>query len=670
MKRLAIIASLVTFLSPNYLYADNSYFDLELERLMEIEITSVSRKSERQRDVAAAVFVITGEDIRRLGFTSIPEALRMVPGVQVARMDSKTWSISARGFGHQYGAKLLVLIDGRSVYTPVFSGVYWDVQDVLLEDVDRIEVIRGPGATVWGSNAVNGVINIITKQAKHTQGVYASARYGNVEVGAGEARYGGQIGQNTYYRLYAKHSGQSAFDTQAGTDNHDAWNRSQSGFRIEWERDALASLTVQGDGYYGTSDADYLYPSTTSPFTTVASHSDTVAGGNIIVKWEDKISDDSHISLQAYVDQARRNEDLLDQVVSTYDLEFRHIYHVNDRNEFVWGVGYRHIEDDLEGRAGFVDFVPETADYNLWNGFIQHEYQVVPEKVSLIAGTKIEHNDYTGIEFQPTVKAKWTPSDKQTVWWSVSRAVRIPSRVSDALTVKPTGFGPNTVFAGSPGGYSEFTGNPSLNGEKLVAYEMGYRVSPTEATSIDIAAYYNVYDELLTLEPGTPFMRGANLIYPLTFQNKASGTAYGVEVAASAQILENWTVSGTYTYGKIDIDLDPDSNDTQQVNRAGNSPQHQFTLRSVTNLTDTVEMDNAVYFVDDLDVKGFSTTTMSVPQYLRFDTRIGWEVADGIMVDVTGQNLFDDRHTEFAAPFYGRVTEVGRSVFGRVTVRY
>ncbi len=649
--------------------AQTDYFTLDLESLMRVEVISASKKPEAANEVASAIFVITQEDIKRLGATNIPEMLRVVPGLQVAQIDSNKWAITSRGFNNQYANDLLVLIDGRTVYTPVFSGVYWDVQDTLMEDIERIEVIRGPGGTVWGSNAVNGVINIITRSAANTQGTYASVTFGNEERGAIEVRQGGKIGEHTSYRVYAKAKIQDETTIPGGGDRGDGWSREQAGFRVDAEPTPQKKLTVQGDIYHGETESVFIRPSTTSTgFVTNEPSEDTIAGGNVLVRLEQDLGDAGIMTLQSYFDHARRNELLFGQVISTYDMELQHVFKPADRHETVWGAGYRYIQDSADNNA-LVFFESDSTSFQLWNAFMQHEWEAVEDTLFLTLGSKFEHNDYTGFEYQPSAKMLWKASDTHTLWGSVARAVRIPSRVSDGVRAARSAFPANTVGPGTPAGFVRITGSEALDAERLIAYEMGYRASFDRDMSLDIAAFYNDYASLFTLEQGASFTENGFSILPLTFANRSRGYSVGVETTAKWQVSPKWQLSGSYAWHRISIDTQAGSTDTTQENNETNSPKHQFTLRSSAELGSEVFMDNTLYFVDNIQADGF-TSSLAVPDYWRLDTRLSWKPNAHMTLEAIGQNLLDDKHVEFTSPFYMNAAEIGRSVFGRVRLRY
>ena len=426
----------------------DNYLDLPLEDLLSMEVTSVSKKKQRLTEAAAAVFVITQEDIRRSGVTSIPEALRLAPGLQVAKIDANKWAISSRGFNTQFVNKLLVLIDGRSVYTPSYSGVYWDAQDTLLEDIDRIEVIRGPGATLWGANAVNGVINIITKQAGDTQGGLMVASAGNEEKVIAGLRYGAELNKNTHGRLYLKFNERDSsyapgLDDEAGDD----WKSLRGGFRIDSQPSDKDRWTVQGDVYEADENQtlnlwrDPSDPSNLNfaPFYLDANTADEIesSGWNLLTRWDHLLSNTSNITLQLYYDHTKRAENFLLQEQDTLDIDFQHQLEVFGNHDLVWGLGYRHIEDEFSNTY-IVAFLPDSGSSDLFSAFLQDEIELLPDRLRLTLGSKFEQNDFTGFEVQPSARLIWLPTERSTLWGSVSRAVRTPSRLEDRLPDRVT----------------------------------------------------------------------------------------------------------------------------------------------------------------------------------------------------------------------------------------
>src|SRR6267378_752343 len=412
---------------------------LTLDQLMNIEVVSVAGRPERLSETASAIQVITQDDIRASGATSLPEALRLASNLQVAQLDSRQWAISARGFNSTTANKLLVLIDGRTVYTPLFSGVFWDEQEVSLTDIDRIEVISGPGATLWGANAVNGVINVITKDAKDTPGVALSGGGGTELRGFGTARYGGQVGSAARYRIYATRFARDPSALPSGQDAVDDWHLGQGGFRADWDASTITHVTLQGDLY----DGRIGQPSAGDI---------TVSGGNVMAKWSRTISETSGLTAQLYYDRTNRDiPGTFGEDLDTYDVDLQHQTRLGARHDLVWGLGYRLINDRITNTPALA-FLPAHVARQWFTGFVQDEIALVPDRLHLALGTKIEHNDYTGFEIQPSGRVNWTLSPAATLWAAVSRAVRTPSRVDRELYAPGQ---PPYFLAGGPGFHSE-----------------------------------------------------------------------------------------------------------------------------------------------------------------------------------------------------------------------
>ena len=612
---------------------------LSFEDLMQIEVTSVSKHAQPLAEAAAAITVLDGEDIRRSGFTTIPEALRLVPGLAVARIDANKWAITARGFNSQFANKLLVLIDGRSVYTPLFSGVWWDVQDVPLEDIERIEVVRGPGGTLWGANAVNGVINIITKSAGDTQGWLASNGGGSLEQGFGTLRYGGELNPDAHLRGYVKYFNRGDFKGDPTATANDKWDAIQGGFRLDWDPTPNDLLTFQGDYYDGE---------THSTLVTGADDQDDHSGGNLLARWTRTFSETSDLSAQFYYDRTERNLALLNQNLDTVDLEFQHRFRLRDWHDLIWGVGYRRYMDDITNKTPGLAFIPTNRNDNVASAFFQNEFSVLEDRLKLIVGSKFEYNDYTDFEFQPNVRALWHPDPNQSVWAAISRAVRTPSRADHEITfvaLNPTPPPPVNVIAGQNG----------FDSEDLLAFELGYRAQALERVSVDVAAYYNIYDHLRSSEPVAPGL--------LILENKFGADTYGVEVAATWNVTDSWKLSGSYTLMVVDVDPDSDSNDATAKDEEGDTPDHQFQLHSRVNLPYDLEFDTSFYYVSKLP-------SQNVGSSQRLDARLAWHPREDLELSVVGQNLFEGKHREFGDGFFSRSTRVPRSVYGKVTWRY
>jgi len=624
--------------------------NMSLQDLTNLEVTSVSKKAEKANEAAAAVFVITQEDIKRSGATSIPEALRMAPGIEVAQAGAHDWAVTSRGFNNQFANKLLVLIDGRTVYNPLFSGTIWQLQDTLLEDIDRIEVIRGPGATQWGANAVNGVINIITKSAKDTQGGLVSASAGNLIKSDDGTRYGIKIGDDSYARVYAKYTDDRAEYNVGGGRSDDAWQKRQAGFRSDSKLTDQDSLTFQGDTYSSHEAEDYVLPSLTSPYLFASPQDIEATGGNLLARWTRNISAQSSTSMQFYLDNTQYKNSWISYNATTADLDFQHTWTGWEGNEIVWGAGYRLIEDH-DAPTFLVSLAPTERNYSTYNTFLQDKITLDPKDVFLTLGSKFEHNAYSGFEVEPSAKLSWLISDEQMAWSSVSRAVHTPGRnTSDSqvvLGVLPTG--PTLVPA---------VGNPSLDSEELIAYELGYRIQPIKSISVDIATFYNDYSKLFLGKIGAPVNMGSYFLLPDVLENGNSAHSDGFELSTKIDATTNWQLSASYSYINLQFNAKTGYGDL-----TGEQPKKQFNLRSTYLFPYSIEMTNSLYYVDSLN-------TLDIPGYYRFDTKLSYELMKGMEVSLVGQNLLAPQHKEFSAFLYQTPVEVGRSVYGNITWKF
>src|SRR6266850_437389 len=624
---------------------------LSLEQLMDVEVTSVSKKEQRIGDTAAAIYVITQEEIHRSGVTSIPEALRLAPGITVSRINSNSWAIGVRGFGTGLSRSVLVLIDGRSVYTPLFAGVYWDIQDTMLEDVDRIEVIRGPGGTIWGANAVNGVVNIITKSATETQGLLATGGGGSEEKGFGGARYGGKIGENFSYRVYAKGFRRDAQFTPHVSD-FDDWQKGQGGFRTDWDLNKDNNLTVQGDLYEGNSGVRRLVSSFTAPFSTFVDRDADVSGMNLLGRWRRTLSEVSDLTLQVYYDRTFRREPTFEERRNTVDLDLQHRFKLTAQQELIWGLGYSYTRGDTESLPT-VGISPRNRGDNLFSAFLQDEMLFFQDRLRLTLGSKFEHNDYSGFEFQPSARLLWKPAEQHSVWASISRAVRTPSRVDEDIAVSSA---PNPALPL----FARILGNKDFKPEKVIAYETGYRLQPTDRFFIDLAAFYNRYNDLQSADLGTPFLEAASrLIFPFQFDNRFKATVYGFELATDWRWLDWWRWRFSYSHLHINLSKKPGNTDiaTEQTTE-GSSPQNQVALMSFVDLPGNFQLDGIFRYVDSLPAQ-------NVSRYFNLDVRLGWHATKNVELALVGQNLLQGHHAEWSGG-----TQIQRGVYTKATWRW
>ncbi|MDX1974525.1 MAG: TonB-dependent receptor [Rickettsiales bacterium] len=641
----------------------DALLNLSLEELTNIEVTSVSKKAEKASEAAAAIYVITQDDIHRSGLTNIPELLRMVPGLHVAQSGSHQWSVSSRGMSGQFADTLLVLIDGRTVYTPLYSGVYWDIQDTPLQDIERIEVIRGPGATLWGANAVNGVINIITKSSKDTQGGYASTTVGNYLNAEASTRYGAKIDDNSYVRAYAKYNDYAEAKTMADRGADDNWNKAQAGFRTDLHTTDNRSFTLQGDMYdAGTNGILNLLQPAGNTVPNFVRESDN--GGNILGRWNEKFAKDSELTVQMYYDLAMRENIVFDHNIQTLDLDAQHAWSAIDRHEIVWGMGYRRVITDVDSNPRtalgipYFSMSPNNQEQNLYSAFFQDKIALVKDQFFLTLGSKFEHNDFTGIEYQPSARLSWIVDDSQTLWSSISRSVRTPN-IGGTSNVQ------QLAVALAPDTFYTQVGNPNQDSIEMVAYELGYRIQPAKNLSFDLSTFYNDYDNMIIGVQGTPYFVGPYTMVPISPESLGRAHTWGFE-AASKWNPVNWAeLSASYTL----LHMKFEQPDPLGYNFRDRSPEHQFNVRSTFFLPHNVEFTTSAYYVDQLQAIDINTTS-DVSDYLRFDTRLAWKPMDSLELSLVGQNLLDGEHQEYYGFAYQNSSQVPRSVYGNITWKF
>jgi iron complex outermembrane receptor protein len=626
-----------------------SLIDLSLEALGELEVVTASKTPETIFHTSAAVWVLTQEDIRRSGATSIPELMRLVPGVQVSRIDSGHWAVGVRGFTDSFSKSLLVLIDGRSIYTPLFAGVYWGVHDVLLQDIDRIEVIRGPGGTIWGSNAVNGVINIITKPASDTHGMAASIGAGNVNSGVAEARYGAAA-NGFDYRLSAK-AFRRAAQSHPDDTPWDEWWLGQVGFRSDWQGDNGSAFTLQGDVYRGSNGQRVSIGVFSPPSQQVLDDPLKVSGGHVNAGWRRATGPRGYLELHAYYDRTNFDGPHFAEARDTIDVDFLHNVALSGRHNLSWGAGARWSPGRFRQVIPTLDFTPRTQTATLLSAFVQDEIALVPNRVFATLGAKIERNHYTGAETQPTARLRWSPDPQQTLWGAVTRAVRTPSRIE--ADIRLTGF-----LLANPLAFSRVSGNPEIQAEGLVGYELGYRRLIASTFHVDIAAFHNDYDRLvsnsLTVVPPPPY-----ILLDFPFANGIEGSADGGELALDWSAAPWWRLRGAYSRVSVNLRNKPGDIDVTAVDRyEGSAPANQVHLQSSLNLPHGVQLDQTYRYAGALRTRG-------VDAYHTGDIRLGWRASPEIELSIAGRDLFSPRHVEFPqSP--GPNVGMRRSIFASV----
>jgi len=623
-----------------------------LEQLMDIQVTSVSKKEQKLSRTAAAVFVITQDDIRRSGATNLPDVLMMAPGIQVARIDTTRWAITSRGFNGEYSNKMLVLVDGRSVYDPIFSGVHWDAQNMPLEDIERIEVIRGPGASVWGANAVNGVINVITRSASDTKGGLVSAGGGTDSDFFDTARYGGSVGF-TDYRIYSRSFNRNPLPAETGPGSGPGWTMMNLGFRSDSKLRNGDTLTVQAEGdrdRYGETDQ---IVSTSPPYVTISNDSYSASSEYLLAKWKRADGQNGGMSLQAYFDGTNRSGPGIEEKNRIFDVEFQHERRLGPRQDLIWGAGLR--SDNTTAEAAITSFQASDIDLIL-NAFVQNEIELKPDRLYLTLGGKLEHNSFSGFGFDPDVRLIWLASHRQSFWGSVSRALRTPALFERS--------GTNTSVVPAQDGSlvtAMFEGNPAIHPEIMWGNEIGYRVHPSKTVSLDWTAFYDRYSQLRSTENMPPAVTGN--AYPgmqIQFGNGHKGETYGTEVAGSWNATSFWKWNMSYSWLRVKITDIPGRSYWAFEGDADPSPNHQFQVHSNLKLRRSIDFDTALYHVGPID-------SQRLPGHDRLDARLGWQVRRGLEVSIVGQNLLGYRQIEFRSEGYTQAAESRRAFSGKMT---
>lgn len=642
----------------------NEYLDLDITQLMNIKVTSVAKKEQSLADAAAAVFVITQEDIRRSGVTTIPDALAMAPGLQVAKISASKWSVSSRGFAGYTSNKLLVLIDGRSVYSPAYSGTFWDAQNTLLEDIDRIEVIRGPGGTLWGANAVNGVINIITKKADQTQGGLARLGAGNQEPFMFGSRYGGKISDTAYGRAYLTYNdhGENVLKS-SDTDAGDQWQSAQGGFRMDGKPNDGKEWTLQGDLYKNTGDQTFSpFWISQPPFMTTLYDEVNNKGGNLLGRYRQEIDSESAVALKVYYDNNERDDAVFKLAFNTFDIDLQYETKWGQRQNLMMGTGYRVVQGDFD--QSFQVSLPDRTDH-LYSAFLQDEINLLANTLWLTLGSKYEHNGYTGSEWQPSARLLLKPAEQHSLWTSVARAVRTPSIVERygrvTMGVFPTAMGIGTVT---------FTGNPDFESEILYAYEAGYRWQARDNLSFDVAVFYNDYEEIYTAMP-QPSPTG----YDYVFVNAVSGTGQGIEVAVDWKATSRLSFVLTYSY--LELDLTEDASIPREAGSYllnDSSPRHQGSMRSSLSLAENWQVNLWLRYVDSIQglnrADQASAGPAEIDAYLITDLNLIWTPRKDLEVMLAGQNLTKGQSFQYISEYSTPATEIERGVYCKLTWRF
>ncbi len=648
--------------------------EIDFEQLMEIEITTASRKLQPINQTAAAAFVITADDIRRSGARSIPEALRLAPGIEVAQISPSKWSVTIRGFSGRWANKLLVLVDGRSVYTPSFGGVYWELQDVLLDDVARIEVIRGPGATLWGANAVNGVINIITYSAAETPGGLVEVT-NSAPFKSASARWGGKLGENGSYRFSLKTDHGSGTDSYWSPPLPNDYGRRSLGFRVEGygtEKDFFSltgNLTDLDQGQQG-------WHATGATGQTLHQKNPARAA-NLVARWEHSLSVDSETTLQLSLDRHTAEEISLKERRNTFDVDFQHHFSMAARHEVVWGLNYRLSIDDTESKRDDFGVRPGSERLHTLSAFFQDEIELVEDAFWIDLGAKLEHNDYVGYVWQPNVRALWKPTQDQSVWASVARAARMPTRQDRGYQARIAFFrGPSEA---NPLPYDiglVMGASPEFGSELLTAFELGYRVRPLPDLVVDAAVFLNRYSDLRDAEFDSLYVDDDRLNALFRIVNGISGNTYGFELTTDWRPSNQWRFQLSYSYLQFDLESEATADpwvfpDSASV-YSGYSPTQQASIRASWTPRADLDLDLWLRAVDELPTTDFMQFdgVRKIEAYFALDARIAWRPSRLIELALIGKNLLDPQHLEYVQEFWSEAAMVPRSLMVSARIDY
>lgn len=608
-------------------------------------VFSAIKREQKEQEVAASVFILSQEDIRRSGVTSVPEALRMVPGVHVARINTRQWAIAIHGFNSRFSDKLLVLVDGRSIYSPHFNGIYWDAQDIMLESIERIEVIRGSSSALWGNNAMNGVINIITKNAGNTQGLYTSGGYGSEEKGFGSIRYGGTLGDNSQYRVYSKYFNRDDGGTRNHKSPHDGGELISGGFRLDTQLDDQHKLMINGDIYDGTSGQAADVPDITqpNPYVRAIRDENQLAGKHLLMRWTENENGHQNWLVQSYFEHIERDDSILgEQETIVVDASVQQGLRWHSQ-EISWGLEYKYIDNSLKA-GSLITYIPAKRQTDLYSGFISDEIGLFDDQVKLTLASRFEHNDFTGFEWQPTARLTWLVNNQHTLWTAFSRSVRVPSLTDHDQYLEPQILPENPPSSPLPV-VLQISGSDKMRSEEVLAYELGYRMQLSTDLKLDLSAYYNNYNNVrsfeldkITLNPGPPARLDADFHY----DNKLEASVYGFDSAADWRVNSGWRIAAGYSYARTHIHEKNSSTDTITLPRNVYimSPQHMLTLRSSWTVANDWDVDVWTRYVDRLD-------HTDVNAYVNLDARLAWRPVKGLELSVVGQNLLDKKQVQY-----------------------
>jgi iron complex outermembrane receptor protein len=642
-------------------FAQSTTQDPSMEDLLKTDITSVSKKEKQLFDTPAAVYVVTREEIRASGARNVPDALRLVPGMEVAQINSSMWDVGIRGFDERFSNKMLVMIDGRSLYSPIFGGIYWDSIDMVMEDIDRIEVIRGPGGSLWGTNAVNGTVNIITRSSQATQGALVSELSASDAPVLLTARYGGQVGKIGTYRVFSKYTDTFGNQNATGHWAGDAWHQEHGGFRMDLKPRPQDALMVEGDMHSGSFGEPLSQPLLVAPYSTTVGGINSVLGGTILGRWTRSYLNGQETQVQAYYSNENRDATERPDHLNTLDVDAQHHFHIGTNQDFVAGVGYRY-STVFAPATPFLTITPPHQDFPLFSAFLQDEIALLPKKLSLTAGGKVEHNQFTGFDFQPSVRINWRPAKQHSLWLAVSRAVKTPNLL-DTSMYRLISVGPGTDGIDA----STLIGNPKYKDELLLAYEAGYRLQ-LKRVSIDTTGFVNNYNDVETNENLAPVLRNGYTEYATQWANNLYGKSFGAEVAATWNVDSRWKLTATYSWLKLEMKANSHSNDTgTALGFNTGTPTNHFGVRSSYALFKNLQFNALAQYTGPMPSGLGGDTPAAMPSYYRVDSNLQWHVGEYVRLDIGGQNLLNPRITEYMGGNGATQTFSQRNFFGRVS---
>ncbi len=629
-------------------------------------ISLASKRPEKVWETPAAAYVITATDISRSAATNIPDLLRMVPGMFVGNTDSSTWIVGARGLANEYGIDTLVLLDGRQVNFLSWGSVLWSIQDYPLEDIERIEIIRGPGGTLWGTNSGNGVINIITKHTKNTQGGLLSGIAGT-DLYKGVFRHGGKMGEDAFYRVYGTYKDVDSFKDGNGNNSVDDWSYGKAGFRIDWQPSDQNELTFQGTAYQDNAWFTHFSPGVREePFFPVKNrYIKDKEGLDLLVQWDHAFDDESKMKWLTYYDYFNLDNDYVVNLnYHTFKTDFEYQFNPFPDHEFIIGSGYRLVSDDVKN--GALHYEPPSANDQTFTAFIQDDYTIIEDKLKLSLGSQFQYSDYSDFDYQPSAKLVYTPYEQYTVWTSVTRSAnhyyRVMNENSFIFYALDFPYGSGTIPM-----LASFCDEGHANSENKLTFEIGQRLQATRYLSFEFSAFYNILEDHLTADTNwdQPVFFADPIPHLIVFAfpgNNIDGETYGVELAANANITDSWKLMASYSALDIQLHLKNNSNDFVWYFLEDSSPHHQFKINSYLDITKDVKLDASYYFVDEINNWG-------IPPHGRLDVRLGWEPSKQLEISLVGTNLLDSQ-THEANGMYTAYTEVERGVYGKLTYRF